>query len=209
MRILFSLFLILLLGACNRVHSDQPLFFATTAPDAPRLRDGLWVIESGGDPCRFDVGKPVTRWPDCADWILVRGGEILGYDAPGKGDVTGTGEWTSIPYVLASGSPLILQIAVSDEGKLDSQFFGLERATGVDADIAAFASWPVQCGPPPPPAPQGEKPRHVTQEPLPGMILKDDSCTTASADAVRAAAGPSRGWAEDPGKARWVRAGYP
>jgi len=123
--------------------------------------------------------------------------------------VTGTGEWTSIPYVLAPGAPLILQLAVSEDGKLDYQFFGLERTGGVDLDISGFASWPVQCGPPPPPAPEGEKPRHVTREPLPGMTLKDDGCTTSSADAVRAAAGPSRGWTADIGKARWVRPGYP
>ncbi|MDO9222808.1 MAG: hypothetical protein Q7U20_03750 [Caulobacter sp.] len=209
MRILFSLLFILLLGACNRVHSDQPLFFAGGAPDAPRLRDGLWVIESGDEPCRFDRARPVTRWPDCADWMLVRGGEILGYDAPGKGDVTGVGEWTSIPYVLAPGAPLILQLAMREDGKVDYQYFGLDRIAGVDQDIAAFAIWPVQCGAPPPPAPQGEKPRYVTLTPLPGMILKDDGCTTDSADAVRAAAGPSRAWTEDSGKARWVRAGYP
>jgi len=78
MRILLSLCLILLLGACNRVHSDQPLFFADMAPEAPRLRDGLWIIENGDEPCRFDAARPVTRWPDCADWMPGRVGEIPG-----------------------------------------------------------------------------------------------------------------------------------
>ena len=42
--------LALLLGACNLVHSDHPLFFAEA--DAPRLREGVWVLETGDDACR-------------------------------------------------------------------------------------------------------------------------------------------------------------
>ena len=208
MRILLGLCVVLLLGGCNRVHSEQPLFFASDAPDAPRLRDGLWVIETDDD-CRFNAGKPVNRWPDCADWMLVRNGEILGFDPPGKDEPTGGGEWTTIPYVLAAGAPLVLQLATTEDGKLDHQYFGVKPTAGSAASIAAVVSWPVLCGPPPPKAAKGEKRRFVTLQPLPGLTLTDESCTTDSAEAVRNAAGPSRGWSDDLGKARWVRDAYP
>lgn len=205
MRILLGLCVVLLLGGCNRVHTDHPLFFASDAPDAPRLRDGVWLIEDGDDDCRFDERKPATRWPDCADWMLVRGGEMLGYDR----EEGGPGEWTSLAFVLAAGDPLVLQIAMTDEGKPDYQYFGIEGEAAVDGRITALVSWPVQCGPPPPKAAAGEKPRYVTLEPLPGMTLADDSCTADSAGTVRNAARASRAWEPEPGMARWVRDGYP
>ena len=37
MRVLLGLCLVLLLGGCNRVHSDHPLFFASDAAGAPKL----------------------------------------------------------------------------------------------------------------------------------------------------------------------------
>ena len=203
----------LLRGGCNRVHSDHPLFLAGETAGGPTLRDGLWVIEDGdsGD-CRYDAGKPVTRWPDCADWMLVRGGEILGYDKPGKGDVTGVGQWTSLPFVLAAGAPPILQVGMTEEGKLDYQFFGIEPTARGDAGITAFASWPVMCGPPPPDGAMADgKRRYVTLEPLPGLTVVDESsCSATDAAAVRNAAAPSRSWAgEAAGGARWIRDSYP
>ncbi|MFA7262139.1 MAG: hypothetical protein WC068_03870 [Caulobacter sp.] len=213
MRVLLGLCLVLLLGGCNRVHSDHPLFFADASADAPRLRDGLWVIDNGDSAdCRYDARKPVTRWPGCADWMLVRGGEVLGYDPPGKGDVTGVGEWTSLSVVLSAGDPPVLQIGMTGDGKVDYQFFGIEPTAGGGGAITAFASWPVMCGPPPPGgAMEGGKRRFVTLEPLPGLtVIDESSCTAADAAAVRNAAGPSRAWAgKEAGGARWVRDGYP
>lgn len=211
MRLLLGLCLMVLLGACNRVHSDGPLFFADGGPDAPQLRAGLWIIEQGGEDCRFDVRKPVNHWPDCAAWMLVRDGEILGYDKPGKDKPARSGDWTSVPYVLAAGSPLILQLAMTEDGKIDHQYFGLEPTAGPASAITAVRSWPVLCGPPPPKASAGETPRFVTLDPLPGMTLAGDNCTTGAAEAVRNAAGPSRGWAgeDEVGGARWIRDTYP
>jgi len=209
MRVLLGLCLVLLLGACNRVHSDRPLFFASDSPDAASLRDGLWVIEDGDEAdCRYDARRPVTRWPACADWMLVRGGEILGYDAPDRGDAAGAGEWTSLPIVLSGGDPLILQVGMSEDGKVDYLFFGVERTAGDAGAITAFSSWPVMCGPPPPEgAMTNGKRRYVTLEPLPGLTIADESsCTATDGAAVRNAAGPSRAWAGDEaGGARWIR----
>lgn len=212
MRVLLGLCLALLLGACNRVHSDRPLFFADAGPDAPRLREGLWVLETGDEPCRFDTARPVNRWPKCADWMLVRDGALVGYTRPEKGKAPSPGDWATVPYVLAAGAPPVLQVAMTDDGKVDHQFFGVAATSGPVSAITAFAAWPVYCGPPPPKPAKGEKARFVSLEPLPGMIVGDDNCAAESAAAVLNAAGPSRSWAEgehEVGGARWVRDTYP
>lgn len=213
MRVLLGLCLVLLLGGCNRVHSDHPLFFADASAEAPRLRDGVWALQNDDKPaCRYDARLPVTRWPVCADWMLVRGGEMLGYEKPGKGDVTGSGDWTSLPFVVSAGAPPILQVAMTEDGKVDYQFFGVEQTAGDGGGIRSFTAWPVMCGPPPPSdAMSNGKRRYVTLEPLPGLTVVDESsCTAADAAAVRNAAGPSRAWSTDEGlTARWIRDTYP
>lgn len=213
MRILLGLCVVLLLGGCNLVTTDQPLFFASPAPDAPKLRNGLWVIDDADkDDCRYDARKPVTRWPDCADWMLVRDGEILGYDPPGKGDRVGVGEWTSMPFVLSAGEPMVLQIDGSSDGKPAFQFFGIEATAGEPTRLTTIKTWPVLCGPPPPDGAMTDgKRRYVTLEPLPGLTVTGDSgCTTTEASAVRNAAAWSRGQSgEEGGGAHWIRDTYP
>lgn len=205
MKRLIGLCLMLLLGACNRVITDTPLFSAADSAGAPALRDGVWLIgESEG--CRVDVRKPVNRWPDCASWMIVRDGALTGLDRE-KGKAP---RWTSIPYVLAAGEPPVLQLAMLEEEVPGYWYFGFEATrTEADGRVSAFTIWPVQCGPPPPP-PSGEgEPSYVTREPLPGMTIREQNCTTDQPGAVRAAAGASRAWEPDPDTARWVKARYP
>ncbi len=205
MRILLGLCVLLLLGACNRVYTDQPLFFASDAPDAPQLRDGLWLIESE-DKCRVDTRKPVSRWPKCAQWMLVRGSEILGFD-PAE---DGPGEWNSLPFVLADGDPVVLQMTMTAEGKTNYQYLGVDavRSEG-GSRIVSFRAWPVLCGPPPPRPAKGEEERYVTLEPLPGVTIVDNNCTAGTQDVVRAAARASRAWGDGTDSARWIRDTYP
>ncbi|MFZ5668968.1 MAG: hypothetical protein ACOY4K_05710 [Pseudomonadota bacterium] len=217
MRVAILLGLTLLLGACNRVHTSEPLFFASDAPDAPRFREGVWLIETpiadegdDGKPCRVDARKPVTRWPKCADWALVRGGEFTGYERDDKG---GEARWESMAYVLAGGSPPVLQLATPEaDGKLDYQYFGV-RVTrrAADGRIEAYDSWPVLCGPPPP---EGTKKadgtiQYATLNPLPGLTVVDDNCTTDQPSAVLNAASASLQWTAPQGGARWIRDTYP
>jgi len=207
MRRLLGLCLMLLLGACNRVITDAPLFFAADAQGAPVLREGVWLIDEEPD-CPFDAREPVAAWPDCADWVLIRDGEMLGFDEE-KGEKNGQGEWQSIPFVLAAGDPPVLQLALLKEEIPGYWYFGVEP-TRLDDEgrVTAFVSWPVLCGPPPP-EPRGEEPRFVTLEPLPGMTIRDQNCTTDQPQAVRAAARVSRAWESDTDAARWVKARYP
>jgi hypothetical protein len=213
MRLLLGLCLMVLLGGCNVVVTDQPLFFPSVEPGAPKLRNGLWVIE---DPdktdCGYDARKPVTRWPDCAEWMLVREGELLAYDAPGKGDRAGVGAWNSMPFVLSAGEPMVLQFDGSDDGGPAFQYFGVVAIGPTQTQLSAIKVWPVLCGPPPPAdAMTDGKRRYVTLEPLPGLTVTDNSgCTATEASAVRNAAAWSRDQAaKDSNSARWIRDTYP
>ena len=201
MKVITALCLALVLGGCNRVHSDHPLFFPSDAPDAPRLKEGLWVIEDAA--CHVDASQPVNYWPDCGSWMVVRKREIIAYDRKQDGE----GTWTRVPYVLEGGDPFILQAAMTEDGKTDYEFFGV--AVQRERPVTFLVAWPVLCGPPPPEPARGEKASNVTLAPLPGMTVVENNCTTTSADAVRGAVRPSQDWSKDITSARWVRDTYP
>lgn len=213
MRILLGLCVVLLMGGCNLVTTDQPLFFASDAPDAPRLRNGLWVIDDvDGSDCRFDPGMPVNRWPDCADWMLVRDGELLGYDPPENEYGADVGEWTRRLFILAAGEPMVLQFEEPSNERPTFLFLGLEATAGDSTRIIAIRTWPVVCGPPPPHGAMiGDKRRYVTLDPLPGLIVNSErGCTATEASVVRNAASWSRSRANDQvGGAHWIRDTYP
>jgi len=185
---------VLLLGGCNMVHTDHPLFKAADAAGAPTFRPGIWADPDPG--CNFDPNRPVKTWPDCAHG-----------DAAPKAEPGAT-------LLIVAGKPLIMQYG----GKpADDQpgsppvyyYFGLEPLR-LDASgrIIAMKAWPVQCGPPRRQGRTHHSP-YGTRHPLPGMTMDADgnNCTTASIDAVRAAATPSEAWADKPGGAYWVRDG--
>lgn len=217
---LAGLCLSLALTACNRVVTTTPVFSVQDAASAPKLRDGLWMVEgetvassydrSSGDDevCVFDMRRPVTRWPDCAEWVLVRDGEIL---HPG-GAKKAKPEWQSTPMVLAAGDPLILQAGMIDEEDPAETEYGYFGITVTQADergrVIAFDHWMTLCGPPPPQG-KGEATRYLTWDLLPGLTAEGDNCTTASKDAVRGATVASRAWSKGRSSLRWVRDSYP
>lgn len=190
-----------LLGACNLVVTTEPTFTAADAAGAMALKDGLWV--SAEDKCRVDTRKPVARWPRCANWYLVRGGEFLTLS---KGDKGGAPGWTSMPYVLAAGEPRILQLDLTgpDDGDSEPQPLFVYRGLAPIAwdetgRVTAEQSWSVQCGPPPLDAKGKRDPLAVTERPFPGLIINRDSdskqgatCTPRDVQALRDAAVASR-----------------
>lgn len=225
MRILLGLCVALLLGACNRVHTATPLFTEAEGAASPALRDGVWLVEGaslGLEPlgqekgCKVDTRKPVNRWRKCATWLLIRDGQIL--QLHGKGKDIG---WSTATYLAVPGDPQIFQILdvtdVSDvEGAPEPaptrsfDYFAV-IPSGVDAEGKAtiFESWPVLCGPNPPPAKKGEDQRYLTLELNPGLVEDGNNCTTTSKDALRAAAAASRAWQGETMHARWIRDTYP
>lgn len=206
-----------LLGACNLVVTADPTFTAADAAGAPALREGLWVSEEAN--CRFDSRKPVQKWPRCASWYLVRGGEFQTFGKGDKGEPPG---WTSMPYVLAAGEPRIMQLDLTGSNAGDSEpqplfvYLGLAPTAWDEAGrITAEQSWLVQCGPPPLDAKGKPDPLAVTDRPFPGLIVNTGSdpkhgatCTPRDVQALRNAAVASR-TLEPPTANRWVRDSLP
>ena len=269
MRVAIMLAFALLLGACNRVYTTEPLFAVDKSDGSPRLRDGVWrtngslavtpqdmMMASGmraeredaeATECPVDEKKPAKSWWPCGQWLALGSGkiriwrvEITDADADrlqrGELSVPTKGHWSSYGYVLAEGEPMVLQLAVPmDEMTLSPQtrqqghpqiFYGYFGAVatrrGADGRIEALETWPVLCGPPPPPKPVSEMIEHEDSEessgskpsgtlsPFAGIEMTDDeSCTTGSAEVLRNAAVASRAFADGTGTMRWVEGAKP
>lgn len=223
-RLLFVLAAALMLGGCNMVYAEQPLFTAADAAGAPVLRPGIWSKRASD--CVVDAAKPISEWPECADPVLVTADRI---GDPGKPDKQG-------PYLLAGGDPRVMQMELKLEPDKPAIwiFVGLRPLrTDAQGRITEARTWMVQCGPPPPPRPEpaetpappaNETPEQaeariqaeiaatvaagVTREPLPGLEIKEGMCIARDRDPVRNAASASLAW--DDGEESiiyWVRDG--
>ncbi|MCA1199872.1 hypothetical protein K9B35_18045 [Sphingomonas sp. R647] len=190
------------LSGCNAVISDRP-FFAPD-PSAPTLRNGVW--RSVKADCRFDERKPVERWPDCADWAVIRDGEALSYVAT-TAEQRAPKRWETGRYVVAPGDPLILQQScASGEGVKPLYCYSGARIMARDASgrVTHVEVWDVSCGP----LAEGGR---VTTAPWPGLSIKEDNCSPDSADAIRGAAKRTlelTGNDMPPTQMRWVREDY-
>jgi hypothetical protein len=211
---------LLVLGGCNTVYSDKPLFGSQDAAGAPRLKPGIWLRYQALNglfehDCRVDPNKPVRKWPDCAGWVLVRETDLLtlGHDE-------GKQVWLSDVYVLANGRPRILQTTSRDiteggarapaEGEEpQSRYSGLVPiAQDANGDITAYRTWEAQCGPPDETEyPENSGTHPTTLAPLPGLTMSEDgqSCVVKDQDAVRRSVVVSEAWDTYHGEPRWIR----
>lgn len=210
------------LAGCNQVYSEKPLFTSADEVGAPPLRPGVWTQPSA--KCRFDERRPVQRWPKCGQWMLIRPGQILGFE-----EKEGKAAWTALDLVVASGDPRIIQLPAEEASPGRFAFAGA-RPVRLDPEgrIIAIETWPVQCGPPRKPVPAAppsaadapaasaqpssaggqSKPTaqsHVSEHPLPGLEVDGDNCIAREASVVRTAAASSKAWSESPTSYRWVR----
>lgn len=143
MRSLFVLIAALVLAGCNMVVSETPILTRADARDAPQFRPGVWLRQVEG--CDVDIRKPVRSWPECADVSIITR-DTIG-DARKKE--------AAIPYVLAGGTPQVLQLELKNEDMPRLFFFVAVAPLRTDdrGRIIEARTWAVQCGPPPPPPP--------------------------------------------------------
>jgi hypothetical protein len=215
---------LLVLGGCNTVYSDKPLFGPQDAVGGAQLKPGIWwgyqalggVVERD---CQFDPNKPVRKWPGCVSWVLVRETDMLNF-----GKYENKRVWLSEVYLLADGHPRILQTTSRDIGEdgaprsvegeePQSQYSGLvPTAYDTAGDITAYRTWEAQCGPRDEtqyPDNSGTHPTTLT--PLPGLTMSEDgqSCVAEDQDAVRRSVEASESWDLNHLEPRWIRAPRP
>jgi len=178
----FALLLSLpLLGACNMVVSETPMFVEADR-GAPTPRDGVWLGEK--DDCRFDSSKPESEWPRCAMQVVVRnsGRELILVDSK---------ETQRVTALFAAGTPAIIEGKWVDDAKESAKatygYFGLEtRPAAADGRFVRATLWSVECGV-----------KNATSSeirPFPGITAE---CRAAAASSRRTA--EVQAW-------RWVRA---
>jgi hypothetical protein len=200
------------LGGCNIVTSDTPMFTTADAQGQAQMRPGVWMDEQ--QTCDFDVNAPVDTWPKCArGWVVTRSG-VTGPREQGQPRAA----WVESPTVLAAGDPPVLQVRADvgqgmpgelPAGVLPAYIYAGARALKLDAEgrIVEMETWPVLCGPPPPPGPDGKGGDGLTNDPFPGLVVdrKKDTCKAVTPGPLRAAARRSEALAQSPDRARWVR----
>jgi hypothetical protein len=211
----------LMLGGCNLVVSQTPVFQAADASGAPPFKPGLWASPDPG--CDFKESAPFDAWPKCANGSEIRPDAIMATVDPSAVTATSDNKAASGPkkiamqYVLAAGDPRVMQVDLhipeAGLGQLGFFYFVAVKPTRFDDDgrITAAQLWPIQCGPPPPPQTTQTANGNdmtkgmVTEHPLPGLKVDNGECTPADKAAVRDAATPSRAWADNVGELHWVR----
>ena len=209
----------LLLGGCNLVMSETPVFTASDAAGAPPLRPGIWAAPQ--PDCDFKTSDPLDKWPKCAGGAAITTDAIIAAADPSlmtpDQAAPAQPKTMRVPYVLAAGDPRIMQIhfvlPIDPAIKAAFYYFIALKPIAHDADgrITDAEAWLIQCGPPPPPsADSSGKPNQgaITDHPLPGMKVEKGECTPDGKAAVINAAVPSLAWAGDQvGKLHWVRDG--
>lgn len=179
--------LIPLLGACNLVISESPMFTeAERSSVGPK--DGIWLSDE--PDCVFDTDKAEAEWPDCAGWLVVRdsGREFWMRDGKGQSERGN--------YLIAGADPPIVQVKYADAAKEDGKtfyvFFGLEPSAPVaGGPFTAASTWEVQCG-----VKKGSE-----TDPFAGI---SPECRPSSQEAIRSAALASRNTAEMAMRWRWL-----
>jgi hypothetical protein len=223
-------------SACsNQVISETPWFAPGGENQITAFSNGLWLRVAGPNDtvsplgevrvradgeCRFNRNRPVARWPDCAEWHVVRGDQMLDYQLTGETDRYA---WHAFEPVIAAGSPMILQfgecpVAESDltgqpvvgrdeDMRMAFCYRALEPvARYAEGLITSYARWPIYCGPLAEDSETG-----VTATPWPGLTVRGRMCFADDEAALRNAARLSRALAEENGRVErfeWVRAGY-
>jgi len=192
-RFVLAALAVMALSGCNLVVSKTPLFSAGDTQNAVVPRAGWWVQVDHA--CVFDGGKPVQRWPSCADRALIRPDAVLGFNAI-------AGAWETYPFVMIPGRPQMVQHEDRREGWSTYYYYGVEPVARDSAGRMTEALlWIAHCEQSDEQSGVGEKDRKLP----PGLIPDGETgnCLAADVNVVRAAVVASRG--ADSMHLRWVR----
>jgi hypothetical protein len=211
------------LAGCSRpgdVLTRRPLLSAKDAVGAPKFRNGVWrriALDADG-PCTVDETQPLKAWPDCAAPELIALDRMVGIavvKTPAGRKLTER----SFPYVLAAGSPLLLQRQGQVPGRYSYDAVDQTRLDGQGRIVAARLTR-VDCFDPTAAAPAvtneadtGGVPHNAQAQPaastpMPGFSqTSDGECRPRDLAALRNAATADAAASSEGVNFRWVRDG--
>ncbi len=218
-RLLLNVSMLLILGALsagcsNRVVADTPRYSQADRSSTFVRKDGLWLIDDV--KCDIDALRPVAEWPVCAQWFIVRNGDVIVGRSVAAQDAEASGH-----EVTVDSSPLLQEISdcpqssrAASEGEPSGKdpdirevrycYNGLAiHAVDQNDRVARYALWPVICGP------RTRKDQAVTDIPWDGLKIRGENCLAESEGALLHAARQSRDSQEGialTSHFRWLRA---
>lgn len=189
----FAALLILTLGGCGIAVSDKPMLKQADTVGAPQFADGVWLIPERDDEtgCAVDTARPVSQWPDCANWAVHRDGQW--FERKGNSGI----DIQPMPrsaVTVSNGDIAIIQIK-SDEppakdGTVDPMpyiFAAFDNEPAATEKLRSIRLWGVMCGRYEKDGADDEAAETLIR--FPGF---DKKCRPASAQALRNAAAASR-----------------
>ena len=163
----------------------------------------LWRVDDRG--CQVNDQENPRDWPDCAQWMIVRDGEMLTLE-PQDEDHHNKLVWKRAPYVLAGGPVQALQVRKEDAFTL----YGVRAVeTAADGRATRISRWTIACGPEEATGARNDDgSREKAIRPLPGVRMTGrHACRPEGAEGLLAAARADEETAERLVTVRWVRGG--
>lgn len=204
-RLLASLLILILVSGCDVAMSEKPIFTGADTAGAPQFENGVWLLEDDSD-CHVDPAQPASRWPECANWIVFRDGQL--FERVREGDIAVKRIENAV--LIVSGDVGLAQIEYRSSGGLavEPPVYFFAAFENIDKPptlpLRSIALWSVMCGTRP-----GE-PGKAASDDHPGELVRfpgfDEKCQPGSQDALRAAALASRPSGEPRLRAIWMRA---
>jgi hypothetical protein len=190
----FAGLLVLILSGCGMAVSDKPMFEQADTAGAPQFEDGVWLMPEFDDEkdCAVDTARPVSQWPDCAEWAVHRDGQWLAREG-NSGIVT-----KAVPrdaVIVSNGDIAIVQLesdkSPAEDGTVDPtpySFIAFDNKPAATKKLRTITFWIVMCG--------TYEDSGTDDEDAPAKLIRfpgfDEKCRPASMQVLRDAARLSR-----------------
>lgn len=204
-RLLASLLILILVSGCDVAISEKPMFTEADTAGAPQFENGVWLLEEDSD-CHVDAAQRVSRWPECANWVVVRNGQL--FERVREGDIAVKRVENAI--LIVAGEVGLAQIEYISSGGSAAEppvyFFAAFENIGKPPTLPlrSITLWSVLCGT------RDGTPGKAAADDEPGELVRfpgfGEKCQPASQDALRAAALASRPPGPPRLRAIWMRA---
>lgn len=191
----FAALLVLMLGGCDIAVSDKNMLEHADTAGAPRFEDGVWLMSELDEetPCPVDTSQPVSKWPDCATWVVHREGQWFARE--GNSGIA-TKAMPRSAVTVSNGNIAIVQLESDKppvgDGTVDPlpySFAAFDNKPAATAKLRSVRFWIVMCG-------RYERNDADTPDGDAEILVRfpgfDEKCLPASTQVLRDAAAASR-----------------